>query len=76
MEEEAVRVVAFNGSPHQHGNVAVAIDTVRGELIAQGVEVEVIQVGGKDIVGCRHCNACGRNHNERCVIADDVNETT
>ncbi len=68
-----MKVVAFNGSPRKNGNTEEAINIVAGELIARGIEVEIIQVGNKEIVGCKACGSCGRNRNERCIIDDEVN---
>jgi len=69
-----MKVVAFNGSPRKEGNTYQAIQLVAQELVSQGIEVEIVQVGGKDIIGCRHCGGCVRNRNERCVIDDEVSE--
>ncbi len=68
-----MKVVAFNGSPRKEGNTNVAITLVAKELIAQGIEVEIIQVGDKTLAGCRACGACGRNRDERCITDDEVN---
>lgn len=68
-----MKVVAFNGSPRNAGNTEQAIQMVANELIEQGIEVEVIQVGDKDIRGCKACGACVRNRNERCIVDDEVN---
>ncbi len=69
-----MKVVAFNGSPRTDGNTFQAIQIVARELTDQGIDVEIVQVGDKSIVGCRHCGACIRNRNERCIIDDEVNE--
>lgn len=69
-----MKVVAFNGSPRNEGNTYQAIQLVAKELVDQGIEVEIVQVGDKPITGCRHCGACIRNRNERCIIQDDVND--
>ena len=69
-----MKVVAFNGSPRAQGNTFQAIQMVANELIDQGIEVEIVQVGSQEIVGCKACGACARNRNERCIIDDAVNE--
>ena len=48
-----MKVVAFNGSPRRDGNTATLINTVFDELHKEGIETEFVQVGGKDIKGCR-----------------------
>jgi len=51
------------------------IDVVLKEMESQGIDVEVIQVGGKDLHGCRACGTCGRTKDMKCVLDDDmVNE--
>ncbi len=70
-----MKVVAFNGSPKANGNTGAAIEMVAEELRKEGIEVEVVQVGNKEIRGCIACNGCVRNKDERCVLKDEyVNE--
>lgn len=69
-----MKVVAFNGSPKQEGNTFHAIKMVAEELEKEGIDVEIIHVGNKNIRGCLACNGCVRNQNEKCVIKDEVNE--
>lgn len=69
-----MKVVAFNGSPKQEGNTFHAIKMVAQELEKEGIDVEIIHVGNKNIRGCLACNGCVRNQNEKCVIKDEVNE--
>jgi multimeric flavodoxin WrbA len=68
-----MKVIAFNGSPHKEGVVAKGISVMAGELSKEGIEVEVIQVGDKDIHGCIACSKC--RELKRCSISGDpVNE--
>ncbi len=70
-----MKVVAFNGSPRAEGNTSQAIRMVADELEKNGIEVEIVHVGNKQIRGCLGCGACKRNKDERCVIVgDEVNE--
>jgi multimeric flavodoxin WrbA len=70
-----MKVVAFNGSPRAKGNTAILIETVFAELRKEGIETELVQVGGKAIRGCTACRTCIENKNQRCVIdSDSVNE--
>ena len=63
----------LNGSPHAEGNLSVAINELKKAFAEEGVEVERVDVGNKNIVGCKACFACGGL--KRCVIDDLVNET-
>lgn len=70
-----MKVLAFNGSPNKEGNTYQAIQMVAEELIAEGIEVEIVHVGNKVIRGCIACGACRRNLNEKCVLpGDEVND--
>lgn len=68
-----MKVLILNGSPHAEGNLSVAINELRKAFAEEGVEVERVDVGNKNIVGCKACFACGGL--KRCVIDDLVNET-
>ena len=68
---KAMKVVAFNGSPRPRGNTYAAIKTVLGRLETEGIETEIIQLGGKRLSGCTSCGRCRINHDRRCVIDDD-----
>ena len=68
-----MKVLILNGSPHAEGNLSVAINELRKAFAEEGVEVERVDVGNKNIVGCKACFACGGL--QRCVIDDLVNET-
>lgn len=67
-----MKVVAFNGSPRKDGNTRHLMDTVLGELEKEGIDTEVIQVGGKKIRGCQACFKCQENKDGRCVLDDDI----
>ena len=69
----AYKVLVLNGSPHPHGCTATALDEVIKTLNEEGIETELIQVGGQDIRGCIACGNCRKNG--RCVFFDLVNET-
>lgn len=67
-----MKVVAFNGSPRKSGNTAILIKQVFGELEKNGIETELIQLGGKKIKGCIACGKCFENKNKRCIFNDDI----
>ena len=68
-----MKVLILNSSPHAEGNLSVAINELKKAFAEEGVEVERVDVGNKNIVGCKACFACGGL--KRCVIDDLVNET-
>lgn len=69
-----MRVVLFNGSPKKEGNTYHAIKMVEVELNKEGIETEIIHIGGKALRGCTSCNMCRKNKDEKCIIDDGVNE--
>lgn len=66
-----MKVVAFNGSPHPKGNTAQAIQVVLAALEKEGIETEVIQLGGKKVFGCLGCRKCWEIKNKHCIRTDD-----
>jgi multimeric flavodoxin WrbA len=66
-----MKVIAFNGSPHAAGVVAKGISVIAGELEKEGIETEIITVGGSLIRGCLDCRKC--KDTGKCVIDDEVN---
>lgn len=69
-----MKVVAFNGSPRPNGNTATLINHVFEVLRHEGIQTELVQVGGHLIHGCTACYQCGVNKNGRCVQDDVMNE--
>ncbi|SDM84895.1 flavodoxin family protein [Acetanaerobacterium elongatum] len=70
-----MKVLAFNGSPHKNGGTYTAIRMMADELEKQGIETEIIHVGGSVIRGCTACGWCGKTGSGACVFNDDlVNE--
>ena len=68
-----MKVMFVNGSSHLHGTTMAAIEEMEKVFRAEGIETEVIQVGGKPIADCLQCNVCGKTG--KCVFTDDgVNE--
>ena len=68
-----MKVLVINGSPHLNGCTERALREVEAALTAQGVAVERVNVGHRDVRGCIGCNTCGERG--RCVFDDLVNET-
>ena len=68
-----MKVLLINGSPHAHGNTALALAQLQKTFTENGVETEIIQVGSKPVRGCIACGSCYVSG--RCVTDDIVNET-
>ncbi len=70
-----MKAVAFNGSPRKGGNTEILLKKILDELKSEGIETELVKVGGKSIRGCSACGKCRENQDTRCVIAgDELNE--
>jgi multimeric flavodoxin WrbA len=67
-----MKVVAFNGSPRRDGNTAALIRHVFVELEKGGIETELVQLADKPIHGCRACEKCGENKDQRCAVQNDA----
>ena len=68
-----MKVVAFNGSPRKGGNTEQCLKIVEKELNAQGIELEIIQVGNQ-VKGCCACYYCLNSGSGHCAQKDQVNE--
>ncbi|NTU44797.1 MAG: flavodoxin family protein [Chlorobiaceae bacterium] len=67
-----MKVVAINGSPREGGNTHILVSCVLDELQKEGIETEIIRIGGELVRGCTACNECWKSKNQRCVIDDDI----
>ncbi len=67
-----MKVVAFNGSPREKGNTASMIREVFKVLEKEGIECELVQIGGNVIRGCQACGKCRELQNKRCIIENDL----
>ena len=67
-----MKVLMLNGSPRPEGNTFAALREMEQIFQTEGVETEIIQVGGRDIRGCVACGGCAKLG--RCVFDDIVNE--
>jgi len=66
-----MKVVAFNGSPRADGNTDILIKKVLKELETEGIETELIQLGGQVVHGCTACGTCWKIKNGECKIVND-----
>lgn len=68
-----MKVLLINGSPRREGNTFLALTEAERTLNADGIETELIQLGGECIRGCIDCRAC--KNKGKCVFDDIVNAT-
>ena len=66
-----MKIVAFNGSPRKGGNTELLIKEVFKSVEQQGIETEIVQVGGNLLHGCQSCYGCFRTRNGKCLFKDD-----
>ena len=66
------KVLLLNGSPRANGCTATALQEMIKTFEAEGIETELIQIGGKNIRGCTACGRC--DELGKCVFDDLVNE--
>ena len=67
-----MKVLAINGSPRKNGNTSIMLGWIAEELAKEGIETEIIKVGGQVVRGCLACGACGKNKDMRCIQKDDI----
>ena len=68
-----MKVLLINGSPRVGGNTSIALGEMEKIFQQEGIQVETVHVGNRDIrgcIGCRKCHTAGK-----CVFDDLVNET-
>ena len=70
--ERTLKVLMLNGSPRKNGNISLAFSEMEQVFRENGVEVENILLGNRDIRGCIACETCRKNR--KCVFDDIVNE--
>ena len=46
-----MKVLMINGSPRKEGNTSIALQEMEKIFRAEGIEVETVSIGGKDIRG-------------------------
>lgn len=67
-----MKVLMINGSPHAEGNTYTALHEMEKVFVELGTEVEIVQIGNKDVRGCIACYSCAEKGS--CVFDDIVNE--
>lgn len=67
-----MKALLVNGSPRANGCTFTALTELKKTLEQEGVEVELVQIGNKDVRGCIACRKCATIG--KCVFDDVVNE--
>ncbi|MDO4300868.1 MAG: flavodoxin family protein [Clostridia bacterium] len=67
-----MKVLLFNGSPKAKGCTYTALSEAAKALEENGVNSEIIHVGGNIAAGCKGCGFCAKNG--KCVTNDVLNE--
>jgi multimeric flavodoxin WrbA len=70
-----MKVIAINGSPRKKGNTYLSLNKVMDELKAEGIETELLQLGGANVRGCIACYKCMEKKDRLCHgPKDEMNE--
>jgi multimeric flavodoxin WrbA len=67
-----MKVIGIVGSPRPRGNTEYLVNEALSVLQNEGIEVEMIKLGEKNVAPCEGCNACKELLN--CQIEDDFQE--
>ena len=68
-----MNVLMINGSPKPNGNTYIALHEMEQIFLQEGIQVEMLHIGNRDIRGCIGCGRCMETG--KCVFDDLVNET-
>lgn len=64
-----MKVLMVNGSSHVNGTTMQALAELERVFAQEGVETEIIQLGGQPLADCLQCGNCSKTG--KCVFADD-----
>ncbi len=67
-----MKVLAINGSPRKKGNTELLLKMVLDEVEKEGINTELIQIGGKKIKGCVACMKCKKEKDAMCHKKNDL----
>ncbi|MDR1471892.1 MAG: flavodoxin family protein [Synergistaceae bacterium] len=67
-----MKVAALNGSPNRDGNTALALSHMADSLREDGIETEIIQIGGQVFHGCAACGHCRTSEEHMCAFKEDA----
>ena len=65
-----MKVLLLNGSTRKNGCTCLALSEIAKALNAEGVETEILQMGGGPVRDCVGCNGCAGKG--QCVFEDDM----
>lgn len=71
---EKVKILGICGSPRPKARSATyaGLQTALAEAeLVEGVEVEMVELFGRKIAPCIHCNKCLRDDSDRCTVFHD-----
>ena len=68
----AMKVVAFNGSARKNGNTTNLLNIVLEEIKEQGGDIELVELAGLNLSGCKACYKCFENKDNCCAVDDDL----
>ena len=68
-----MKVAMFNGSARKGGNTHIMLDWLAKSLAGEGIDSEIVDMGGMKLNGCAACNKCFNAKNRRCSVQDDMN---
>ncbi len=66
-----MKVLLINGSSRKECTYT-ALSKVAESLNDEGIETEIINLGGTPVRDCIGCKMCAKNGNARCVFNDDI----
>lgn len=70
-----VKILAISGSPRKKSTYAGLEAALEGAKTVSDVEVELVELRGRKINPCIHCNKCLRDDSDRCTVYhDDMDE--
>jgi multimeric flavodoxin WrbA len=68
-----MKVLLINGSPRPAGCTFTGLSIIKEQLVLNGVDSEIVQVGNKPIAGCIACLSCKKTY--KCVFDNDLVNT-
>ena len=63
-----MKVLMLNGSARPTGNTYIALKEIGEQLLKEGIDYEIVNVGGGPVRDCLGCGQCTENG---CVFTDD-----
>lgn len=67
-----MKVLLFNGSPHEKGCVFTALSEIAQTLEKNGIDSEIFSIGTKAVQGCIACRGCRAEGASGCVFKDEL----